>query len=244
MNLVLIKSKNNMSFSDNIVRSSIALSIAEFVTLPICTIKTLYQNNQYNHKISNVMSNHYKRFGIISFYNACIPAVSIQVMITSIKYSLYRHFQKYNVNPLLCGIGSGIVGSILSHPLSLCKIYLQMKKPLLNDIRNSGYRMMYRGYSKSFLKMMVMNSIFMPTYDFVNSMTNVVTSSIVTSALTTLIVQPFDYLKTRHIAGLSLYNNKNISIYYKGLTLNMARNMPHTIITMYIIENCQKTREN
>ena len=59
------------------------------------------------------------------------------------------------------------------------------------------------------------------------------------AALTsTIIIQPLDYLKTRHIYGQSLYEGgfKNLSSYYKGLSLNLMRIVPHFMITMLMIE--------
>jgi len=49
-------------------------------------------------------------------------------------------------------------------------------------------------------------------------------------------MHPVDYLKTRHMAGLNLYSGWNPLIYYRGLSINLMRIVPHFMITMGVIE--------
>ena len=112
------KSKNN------IINSMIATTIAELITLPICTIKTNHQNNiniskthtdviihncsevkalirifQYKNTsipIFYTIKNIYNNGGIKAFYKASFPAITSQVFSTSSKYFLYRYLDDIN----------------------------------------------------------------------------------------------------------------------------------------------------
>ena len=73
-----LDNNNNNKIFRNIVYSSLATSIAELATLPICTIKTNYQNTHSN-SIINTAKSIYSRGGIKPFYAASVPAIFGQV---------------------------------------------------------------------------------------------------------------------------------------------------------------------
>lgn len=227
----------------NIINSSIATAFAEFITLPICTIKTNYQN-VYNMKdkvrIMNISKNIYNMYGIKGFYRASYPAISGQIFSTMSKYTLYRYFdnsQTYPIkNKFLNGMTAGIISSIVTHPLDVIKVNMQMNKNLIMNFKN-----IYRGYSKTFLKISVSSSIFFPLYDTIKQKINNPLIASSTSALVaTIIMHPIDYLKTRHMSGMPLYDGCNPITYYRGLSINLLRIIPHFVITMQIIELLNK----
>ena len=227
----------------NIINSSIATAFAEFITLPICTIKTNYQN-VYNMKdkvrIMNISKNIYNMYGIKGFYRASYPAISGQIFSTMSKYTLYRYFdnsQTYPIkNKFINGMTAGIISSIVTHPLDVIKVNMQMNKNLVINFKN-----IYRGYSKTFLKISVSSSIFFPLYDTIKQKINNPLIASSTSALVaTIIMHPIDYLKTRHMSGMPLYNGYNPITYYRGLSINLLRIIPHFVITMQIIELINK----
>ena len=80
-----------MSSIDRVVNSAIATGVAEIVTLPICTLKTVYQNTS---SVSFVESAKkiYITSGIKGFYKASVPAIMSQMFSTSSKYAFYRKF--------------------------------------------------------------------------------------------------------------------------------------------------------
>lgn len=233
-----------MTINNNIISAALGTTVAEIITLPVCTIKTNYQNTNSN-SIYNTIHQIYIRGGIRAFYNASIPAIFGQVFSTTSKYTIYRYLDSnidYPIkNKFLNGITSGVIASLVTHPLDVIKIHIQMNESIYQHLQKDGPSILYRGYSKTLIKIATSSSIFFPIYDTLqNRINNPSLSSMMSGFIASLIMQPIDYLKTRHMAGLSLYNGYNILTYYKGLTLNMMRIIPHFVITMNIIERCKK----
>jgi len=222
----------------NMISASIATSIAEFATLPICTIKTNFQNvkdMRVKPSLVDISKNIYKRGGVKAFYAASYPAIAGQVFSTTSKYTLYRYFDTnpdYPVkNKFLNGLTAGVLSSIFTHPMDVVKVHMQMDKKL------DGLFGIYRGYSKTFVKIGISSSIFFPMYDIINGrVDNKYLSSTCSGVLACMLMHPVDYLKTRHMAGLSLYEGWNPMLYYRGLSVNMMRIVPHFVITIGVIE--------
>lgn len=217
--------------------SAIATVIAEFLTLPICTLKTNYQNTRST-SIINTAKKMYSKQGLKSFYRSSLPSISSQVISTSSKYYLYRKFEdtKY-FNSFINGSISGIISSLATHPIDVIKINLQMNHSLYKTIRENNLSLFYRGYSKTFSKVIVASSLFFPLYDKIKMSTNnILLSSFLSGTISNLIIHPIDYLKTRHIYGQSFYHGLNPLPYYKGFTLSYIRIVPHFMIVMSIIE--------
>jgi hypothetical protein len=236
-------SNNNFN---NIINSSIATACAEILTMPICTIKTNYQN-VYNMKdnpsILNISKYIYNRGCIKSFYAASLPSISGQVFSTMSKYTLYRYFDsnpEYPIkNKFLNGMTAGIITSTITHPLDVFKVHLQMDKKI-----NINFKNLYKGYSKTFIKIVISSSIFFPMYDTVKQkINNPIIASSISAIIATFIMHPVDYLKVRHMSGLPLYDGYNPKTYYRGLTINLLRIVPHFVITMQIIELLDKKIE-
>jgi hypothetical protein len=226
---------------NNIVNSSIATGIAEIATLPICTVKTNYQNTMSaNVGIMKTIQTMYKNNGIKVFYSASIPAISSQILSTSSKFAIYKYLDTHNIviqNKLANGFIAGILSSLITHPIDVFKIHWQMHKSVASEISKNNLLILYRGYSKSFIKSSISCSIYFPLYETLGIyIENKIINSVVSASIATLIIHPIDYLKTRHIAGLTFYNGLNPINYYRGLTLNMTRIVPHFVITMYCIE--------
>ena len=229
--------------AQNIINSAIATATAEILTLPICTIKTNYQNTD-GRTIYSTCQTIYRRNGVSGFYNASFPAIASQIISTSSKYFFYKYLEGENYrysNKILNGMMSGIMSSLITHPIDTVKIHYQMDKPLLPEIRRHGIRLFYRGYSKSFGKACLGSSLFFPIYDYINNQIHTpVVASLLSAIISTTIIQPMDYLKTRHIYGLPLYQGFKFGVYYKGLSLNLMRIVPHFMIVMTTIDYLQR----
>jgi hypothetical protein len=230
----------------NIVDSAIATTIAEIITLPICTVKTNYQNGSFS-SIKTTIKTLYNQHGISVFYRASIPSIGSQVFSTTSKYVIYRNLEdnKY-FNKFTNGLISGVISSIFTHPMDFIKIHKQMSSPLLPELIKSGPLLFYRGYSKTISKISVGSLLFFPLYDtfylyFNKGGINGALLASVSSAITsTLIIHPIDYLKTRHIYDQKLYQGINPYLYYKGLSLNLLRIVPHFTIVMTVIDFLRK----
>lgn len=217
-----------------VVSMIIATGIAEILTLPVCTVKTNYQNNKI--PISQVIRQIYTQQGISGFYRASFPALGSQILSSTMKFNLYRQITPYiQVDnrfiqlPIASFLGS-VITSLFTHPLDYFKIHLQM-----NSTTKPVFKNMYQGYSKSLAKLTVGSLTFLPIYDLSNDhLKNPILSSMMSSIISTIIIHPFDYQKTRHIYGISPWHGIQITQYYRGLSLNLARVIPHFTIMMSI----------
>ncbi|BCS82713.1 mitochondrial carrier-like protein [Cotonvirus japonicus] len=232
-----------MTHKSNIINSAIATGIAEIATLPICTIKTNYQNTN-SISIYQTIKSLYINGGIKSFYRASPAAISSQIFSTSSKYFLYKYFESKNFkhsNKVLNGIMAGILTSLITHPIDTIKIHLQMNSSFKHQFKIDGLKLFYKGYSKTFGKTFISSCLFLPVYDKLNeNLKNSFTASMLSAIISTTTMQPLDYLKTRHIYGLPLYQGFNPKIYYKGLSLNLMRVVPHFVIVMTTIDALNK----
>lgn len=220
------------------ISSAAATAIAELVTLPICTLKTRHQNTE-SISVSHTMKTMFKDEGIKAFYRASGPAIAAQTFSTASKWHIYNLFnnnpeyslfspQHKDANRIVNSLIAGISTSLVTHPIDFVRVHIQMNqsKPVAQQL--------YRGYSKSFGKVCLGSILFFPLYDNIKDKTNnPLISSFSTAILSTILIHPLDYLKTRHIYGLPLYEQKwKFSSYYKGVSLNLMRIVPHYTITM------------
>jgi hypothetical protein len=242
--------------TQNLYYAAIGTSLAEIVTLPVCTLKTNFQNGS-SKSIVETAKSMYISGGIKMFYRASYPAVVSQVFSTSSKYVLYRYLDENSILvnksdkscsqihnfscKVLNGMTAGIMSSLITHPVDTIKIHMQMNTPFVPQLKIHGLKLFYRGYSKTLSKICVSSSLFFPLYDFCNEkIHNPIIASAISASIATTLMQPLDYLKTRHIYGSVLYQGWNPLIYYKGLSLNLARTVPHFIIVMTTIDFLKK----
>ncbi len=234
-----MQEKNKSKYYQTVVNSAIGTFLAEIVTLPICTVKTNYQNSSHISPLE-ICKKLYKNGGLKSFYSASVPAITSQVFSTSCKFTLYQYFEEQNYkysNKMINGSISGLITSLVTHPIDTIKIHIQMGTPFIPELKKYGIGLFYRGYSKSLSKILVASSLFYPVYDYAyQTYRNAFYASFISAVVSTTIMHPIDYLKTRHIYGLSLYQGWNPLSYYKGFSVNLARIVPNFIIIMVSID--------
>jgi hypothetical protein len=215
---------------------------AELLTLPICTVKTIYQNNP-TFNTMYIIKHIYKNNGYIGFFSASKPAIIAQVISTSSKYTFYQKIKEYRqtkkndfINNSINGMTSGILGSILTHPIDCWKNFSQRNESYFKYLKSlKGLYLirngLYKGYMGSIGKNIALYSCLFPLNDFYKSKFD---STLISAPLTTitvsLIVQPFDYYKVVKMAG-----NKPDKP-FRGLNLMIARSLPHFAITIYVTE--------
>lgn len=231
-------------YMDHLIHSSIATVIAEICTFPTCTIKTNYQNTNAS-SIINTTKDIYSRGGIREFYRGACPAILSQVFSTTSKFVMYKYLcdrylrrdQGWLNNRFVFGMTSGIISSLFTHPMDSIKIHLQMKESFLQQLKLVGPKLLYRGYSKTFSKISISSSLYFPLYDCIKDNTqSVQTSALLSGGISTVIIHPVDYLKTRHIYGLSIFQGYNPIKYYKGISIYLLRIVPNFMIMMTVIE--------
>lgn len=238
---------NNNSFN-NIINSAIGPFIAEIITLPICTLKTVYQNNNtftivdtYKH----IYNNHNSYRG---FFQASSPAIISQIISTSSKYSAYEYIKSLRnvnnnnnkiilLNNSINGIVGGLIGSIVTHPFDLWKNFSQRNKSYIIHLEKNIHNIklfitngLYQGYSGSIAKNIVLYASLYPLLDYYQTLTShFLLASFATTLSVSLLIQPFDYYKVVKMAE----NNKGkiIKNPFRGFTLLLSRSIPHLFIT-------------
>lgn len=224
---------------DNLIPSIIGTFIAEIITLPICTVKTVYQNN--NLSLKETINLIKKNSGYKGFIQASMPAILGQIISTSTKYTFYNYIKdlrqtKSNdlISNSLNGITGGLLGSVFSHPIDVWKNYLQRNENF--PWKSLNPRLYYQGYTASIYKNIVLYSCLFPIYDYYkNKFNSIYISSVCTTITVSFIIQPFDYYKTIKMSG---YNHTlKLSNFSRGFGLMLARSIPHFFITMIVTEN-------
>lgn len=64
---------------DTLYKSAFCAGVAEILTIPVCTTKTVYQSSSFNSMKDTVKHIYYKK-GIKGFYNGTTPAFAAQVI--------------------------------------------------------------------------------------------------------------------------------------------------------------------
>jgi hypothetical protein len=240
---------NNNHFK-NILSSAFGTLIAEIVTIPICTLKTVYQNN-FQFTIQQTFTHIYNQNkSYRGFFQASGPSIISQIISTSSKYSAYEYIKSVRgnsekgdiVNNSINGIIGGLMGSIITHPFDLWKNFVQRNESYIHHLRfNSIYkdrfitRGLYQGYSGSLAKNIVLYASLFPLLDFYESKTDHFwLASVATTVSVSLIIQPFDYYKVVKMSGI-----KSIQNPMRGFTLLLSRSIPHLFITMSITKYFQ-----
>lgn len=224
---------------NNFTVSAIATLVAELFTAPICLIRTNVINTGFQAKKISIQI--YNEGGIKAFYRASLPAVCGQVFSSASKFALYTWLNKnYNetndqFKRIINGIITSISVSILTHPIDSIKDHLQMGESVFYKFKIRPL-VIYDGFSKTLIKASLSGAFFFPLYELIKDKTNSsVISGITSAVISTILMQPLDYMKKRQIYGLTFSYN-NLRIMFTGLELNLFRVIPHFTIMMFLIE--------
>ena len=232
---------------DNFFPCAIGTLCAELATLPICTIKTVYQNSAQTTKPVDVVLHIYRSHsGVRGFFQASIPAVLSQVISTASKYNFYHMFKSFRqtdsedlVSNSINGMAGGLLGSVLAHPIDVWKNHLQRGELFM---WRKGMRVWYQGYTGSIAKNVVLYSCLFPIYDYYKLRFEHPSIAAVATTLTcSILVQPVDYYKTVLMAGNRFTGYMNP---YRGFSMMVSRSVPHFMITTYVTETVKRQMED
>ena len=236
--------------SKNIINSALGTFVAEIVTLPICTLKTVYQNNSthtitQSYKYIYNIHNSYR-----GFFQASAPAIISQIVSTSSKYSAYEYIKSLRnkdkdtngkelilLNNSINGIIGGLMGSVVTHPFDLWKNFVQRNESYITHLKSNSKSIstfvttgLYQGYSGSIGKNIVLYASLFPLLDYYQTLTpHFWLASLGTTLSVSFLIQPFDYYKVVKMANGKGNIVKNP---LRGFTLLLARSIPHLFITM------------
>lgn len=243
-----------VSVKEHAAASAVGTVAAEILTLPICTLKTRVQNDKAVarvHEWQGVLAavrTIVDKEGSRAFFRASGIAVTTQVFSTASKFTLYSWLQEqYNADRhlarnVLHGIASGWLSCIVTHPLDVWKIHMQMNTALLPAVA-ANPRVLYRGFSKTLSKVTLASALFFPLFDTTKRAVGdrPFVAGLLSGLVSTLIIHPLDCAKTRHAYGQPwFYGFSSLRPYYTGLSLNLARTVPHFAIVMGVTAAIEK----
>jgi hypothetical protein len=236
--------------------------VAELATVPICSLKTVHQNKTIlapHQSIPQSARDLWATGGLRAFYRCSAASVSSQVISTTCKFTCYKYLERQRVaEPLFAynsigyhvsnGIAAGLVGTLLTHPIEFVRIQWQMAGRVWPLVRQEGPLVVYRGLSKGLLKVLVGSSCYWPVYDVLRQRDwGVGAASFTTAVVATVCCHVPDLWKTRQVYNGSVRMwapNGGVRGYFTGLTLNLARIVPHFFILMNVIEYLDHRDDN
>lgn len=226
----------------NLISNAVGTGVAEIVTLPICAVKTNYQTDVGNMSVKQVVAKIYRTSGIRGFYSASVPAFSAQVINATGKYTGYNYLKETTSLPTpLCGLISGTLVSVITHPFDFIRISWQRNVMVVDEIKQRGPTVFYRGYTKNISKVVVGTMTYLPIYDKLKELQfGQYQASFLTAVISTTLLQPIDYAKTVNIAGGNWWHGLKIQNYFKGYHVNMMRIVPHFMIMMAVTERLKE----
>ena len=241
----------NNKHLNNFIYTCIGTGIAEYITSPFCLLKTK-ANMIENKKISNIdiAKQIYKEEGIISFWKSANIGSSQQMLTSGLKYTLYMQLIENDFNSVLSGCLAGIMTCSLVYPIDYFKTRQQKERVSYSSILSQikiNPKIMYQGYSMSFLKSAWSGMFYFPLRQYIiNKTDSNLAGSIISALISTTLTQPFDYLKTNMInnnfnLGKFLMSDKfRIRHLFSGLSFNLCRVVPHFTITMFVIDTIKE----
>lgn len=221
---------------DKLISSIYGVSLAEILTLPICTIKTIYQVENLN--IRDSVKKIYRNPSTI--YKSTIPAVAAQIYSSTYKLFLFTYFQSYFHKAYEIMILSAIISVsalIVTHPLDYFRVSYQINSSIGNNY--------FKGIVPNIMKATIGGITYLPIRQIIKNNYPHLESwkaGLYSALISTIIVHPFDYFKT-YLLGNN-HSNINFMKSYRGIHINLLRIIPHFIIMTetsdYVIKNLNK----
>lgn len=179
-----IKKNLNFTIDNNILKSTIAGSVAgftcSFVVSPYERLKILLQNNP-NSKYSNFISRKLLFSGLSATFSRETPGFAIY-------FSSYEYLKEYTVKntgklelyqSFLYGGLSGIFSWIFIYPQDRIKTIMQNSEKKLyfldtvKILKNAGYSKLYTGFSYTLYRAFALHSSVFMTYEIINKWKNI-----------------------------------------------------------------------
>lgn len=228
--------------------------VAELVTLPLTVFRThwiaLHATSSTKSSYGTVLKAIYNGTiqkdqsvkGIRAFYASTKLSLCTQACSTGSKFTLYEWFKAKRKttdddwkNNALNGMLGGVIGATMVHPLEVAKTYQQKQQLFRNVFRMHGIKCIGFGYSQTLIRNASMYSLLLPLNDYFKSTlpeNQKWLAPAATSFVTTTLMQPVEFLKTRFI----LRQPWRFKEAFCGYPLYVGRFVLHMQITMYFAE--------
>lgn len=222
---------------NDIISHIIGLSVAEIVITPLNTIKIIYQTTDTN--FLQIIDIIYQEHGILGFYNSLLFATMFKIFTAGLKYFIYNEFKKNKRIPnMMNGILTGIMCPFITQPFDIILNHIQ--RFIKIDRQILKLQILYTGLYYTLLKNVILCSLLYPLFDYMKLKTNnnLVVSCFASSFVTSVIIQPIDYLKNCSISQIQFKPS-----YYRGFHLNYTIHFLHFTISMLLMNKIKKLLE-
>lgn len=219
--------------------SALSAGIAEVVTIPVCTTKTVYQTNvlHQTNSITQTFKKIYEKGGIKAFYKGTTPAFTAQILTASLRITFYEYLIRNQQLPFfVAGVVSAVLVTVITHPLDVVRIVWQTSAA---SNTTGKLPFIYTGWTKSFYKAVIGGATFLPLRSFIKEKNPNLTSfqiNLLTAIISTTIITPIDYFKTAVIGNNKITSKDIMKNPFKGLSLNLLRVVPHFTIMMTVFD--------
>lgn len=223
----------------SLISSSVSAVLALTVVHPIDIYKNSIQLSEKRNKLIQ--------------YRGFSSSLCRELTYTTLRIGLYYPFKRiFNVGDKILdnffvGSFTGIIATIVSNPFDICKIramsntyYTEPKSVIFimkDIIKTTGVLSLYRGIYINSIRASISNGVKFSTYDYNKKLMNSeILGACLTGVYLSLVITPFDYIRTQ----IMISNNKIIHIditkIYSGFTMIMLRFTPSSIIQMILYE--------
>jgi solute carrier family 25 aspartate/glutamate transporter 12/13 len=231
---------------DHLISGYIAGSLGAFSVLPIDILKTRIQTQVIKDKTINIIKSIYYKNGIYGYYKGGTTQILCVGPEKAIKFTTNNYVLAYTDNKILSGMCAGLSQVIITNPMEILKIQMQMNISKKNYSIVDAYKQiggitkLYKGVSMCALRDIPFSGIYFPLYSTLYALTNEYNASLLAGMIAAFIVTPMDVIKTRVQYKLdiqpinvfiSIVKNEGIHILYRGSIWRALKSGPQFMIT-------------
>lgn len=240
------------------ISSSVCASILTH-PLDVIKVK-LQTNANQSIAPTRLLSNIYKQNGISFLFKGLRASLLRNGSFVTTKMFAYDYLRSMYPSSsfkdkIVCGMSAGLIGSLVGTPFDLIMVRIQNNPTLYPNISSTvvktfneeGLRAFWNGSHYTVSRAIIVTTCQFAVYEEMkerlrkqhnwdNEYMVFATSSISSSIVTSVLSNPVDVCKTRIMAGapqqnlLSLISTEGVGAMYKGLYMNLCRQVPLNLI--------------
>lgn len=245
------------------VSSSVCASV---ITHPLDVIKVKLQTNSNNTITPiNFISNIYKQNGVSFLFKGLRASLLRNGSFVTTKMFTYDYFRSINCSTsfkdkIVCGVGAGFTGAVIGTPFDLIMVRIQnnpivypsIYTTITKTFNEEGLRAFWNGSYYIITRAIIVTTCQFAVYEemkdilrkrsWENEYYIFATSSTSSSIITSILSNPVDVCKTRMMTNkhnqsiVSLVVKEGVISMYKGLYMNICRQVPLNLIRFSLLE--------
>lgn len=246
------------------ISSSVCASILTH-PLDVIKVK-LQTNANQSIAPTRLLSNIYKQNGVSFLFKGLRASLLRNGSFVATKMFAYDHLRTIYPSSsfgdkIVCGMSAGLIGSLVGTPFDLIMVRIQNNPVMYPNITSTvaktyneeGLRAFWNGSYYTVSRAIIVTTCQFAVYeemkerlrkkhDWKNDYMVFATSSVSSSIVTSVLSNPVDVCKTRIMAGgqqqnlFSLISTEGVGAMYKGLYMNLCRQVPLNLIRFSFLE--------